>query len=146
MLRRGSVLALVLAGAAVASGCGTGAVDVDGCRQIEEARCRKAPACGILLTTPDFTSGSDVDACIQYYDLACLHGIVASDPGPTAVAACVAAIQNDSPAKDGCSVVSAPQSDTAACGWLVPPASVTVDAAADAADAAADGAADGATE
>ena len=46
-VRRLAALALLLAGPAVASGCGTDAVDVDGCRQIEEARCRQAPACGI---------------------------------------------------------------------------------------------------
>jgi hypothetical protein len=32
----------------------------------------------------------------------------------------VAAIEGDTLAKDGCSVVKAPQTDTAACGWLLP--------------------------
>ena len=49
-VRRLAALALLLAGGAAEGGCGTGAVDVDGCRQIEEARCRQAPACGIRLT------------------------------------------------------------------------------------------------
>jgi len=126
-IRQGSALALLLAGAAAAIGCGTDAVDVDGCRQVEEARCYQAPACGVTLAVPNFTSGTDVDACIRFYDDACLHGLVAADPGPTAVAACVAAIQNSS-AKNHCSVVKAPQTDAVACGWLVPPASAVADA------------------
>ncbi len=121
--RRLVALALLVAGPVVIYGCGTDAVDVDGCRQIEEARCRQAPGCGIALETPNFTSGTDVDACIRYYDDACLHGLAVSDPGPTAVNACVAAIQADTKAKDGCSVVRAPQTDVVACGWLQPAAS-----------------------
>ena len=64
-------------------------------------------------------------------DDACLHGLVAGDPGPTAVSSCVAAIQADTLAKDDCGVVTAPQSDTAACGWLVPTGSAPADASAD---------------
>jgi hypothetical protein len=130
-VRRGSALALLVAGLAGVMACGTSAVDVDGCRQIEEARCRQAPSCGIKLTIPNFTSGSDVDACIRYYDDACLHGLVAGDPGPTAVSACVAAIQADTLDKDDCGVVTAPQSDTAACGWLLPTGTAPADASAD---------------
>jgi len=131
-LRRGSALALLLlAGLAGVMACGTSAVDVDGCRQIEEARCRRAPSCGIKLTIPNFTSGSDVDACIRYYDDACLHGLVAGDPGPTAVSACVAAIQTDTLDKDDCGVVTSPQSDTVACGWLAPSGTAAADASAD---------------
>jgi hypothetical protein len=134
-------LALLLVGPAAVNGCGTDAVDVDGCRQIEEARCRQAPACGIALDTPNFTSGTDVDACVRYYDDACLHGLAVNDPGPSAVSACVAAIEADTKAKDGCIVVRAPQTDVVACGWLQP--APTNDAAADAppatgTDAAAD--------
>jgi hypothetical protein len=132
-------MALLLALAA--AGCSTDAVDVDGCKQIEEARCRQAPACGLALSVPNFTSGTDVDACIRFYDDACLHGLAVSDPGPAAISACVTAIQSTS-TKDHCAVVQAPQTDTAACGWLVP-ATATVDAsdaqeAVDAADAAAE--------
>lgn len=125
-----ATLALLLAGAVLANGCGTGAVDVDGCRQIEEARCRQAPACGISLAELNITSGTSVDACVRFYDDACLHGLAVSDPGPADVSACVAAIQADTNAKDKCSVVKAPQTDVSACGWLMPPAS-----AADASDA-----------
>jgi hypothetical protein len=146
-VRRLAGLALALArlagagGVLVVSACGGGAVDVDGCKQIEEARCRQAPACGIPIEPPYFTSDGDVDACIRFYDDACLHGLAVSDPGPTALAACVSAIQGDTLAKDGCSVVKSPQTDVAACGWLAPTAAV-VDAAATDAATTADSAAD----
>ncbi|HEX3769637.1 MAG TPA: hypothetical protein VHV30_02175 [Polyangiaceae bacterium] len=128
-VRWGSALALVLACAAgvVASGCGTDAVDVDGCRQLEEARCRQAPACGIALSVPNYTSGTNVDACILYYDDACLHGLAVGDPGPSAISACVAAIESTS-TKNHCDVVRAPEIDTVDCGWLSPVSSSTTDA------------------
>jgi hypothetical protein len=97
---------------ASATDCGTSATGVDACRQIEGARCRRAPACGIPLQPPYHTTGSDVDACIRFYDLACLHGLAVSDPGTAAVQACAAAINNN-----GCGVVRQPESDTA-CAWL----------------------------
>ncbi len=131
-------LAVVLWGAAVASGCGTDAVDVAGCRTIEEARCQRAPVCGIPIEPPYFTSGTDVDACIRFYDTACLHGLAAGDPGASAINACVAAIQSDTMKKDGCGVVRQPQTDQAACGWLVPPVSAPADAASDAPPDASD--------
>jgi hypothetical protein len=119
---------VVMAGAALANGCGTGAIDVAGCRSIEEARCEQAPACGIPIEPPYFTSGTDVDACIRFYDTACLHGLAAGDPGAAAINACVASIKSDTMKKDGCAVVKQPQTDQAACGWLVPPVAVVVDA------------------
>jgi hypothetical protein len=130
---RPAALALLLAGLASGSSCGTNAIDFDGCRQIEEARCRQAPGCAIALTEPNFTSETDVDACVRFYDDACLHGLAVSDPGPAAVSACVAAIEADTKAKDGCSVVKTPQTDVAACGWLVPPPSSGADASSEAA-------------
>src|SRR5271167_739030 len=128
-LRHLGALALLVAGTAVANGCGTDAVDVDGCRQIQEARCHQGPACGITFTSPNFTSGSDVDACVRYYDDACLHGLAVGDPGGPAISACVTAIQSDSLAKDACSTVKAPETDTAACGWLI--SASTTDAGTD---------------
>jgi hypothetical protein len=129
--------ALLVASAA----CGTDAVGVDACKRIEEARCQQAPACGIALEPPYHTSGSDVSACIRFYDDDCLHGLASgTDPGPTAVAACVTAIE-----QGGCSVVLSPSS-AAACAWLAP--SVTAsDASDDGSDSASDGdAADAGTE
>ena len=101
----------------VLAACGTDAVGVDACRQIQEARCRQAPACNISLEPPYHSTGSDVDECIRLEDVACLHGLEVADPGPIAVSACVTAIQ-----KDGCSVVTTPQSDPQ-CAWLNPPPS-----------------------
>jgi hypothetical protein len=66
---------------------------VSACKQIEEARCQRAPACGVSLEPPYTTNGSDVDACIRYYDVACLHGLAVADPGAGAVNACVATIK-----------------------------------------------------
>jgi hypothetical protein len=122
--------------------CGNGASSPDSCRQIEEARCTRAPMCNIPLEPPYSTSGSDVDACIRFYDTACLHGLDVPNPGPMMVNRCVSAI------KASCSAVATPQSDPA-CFWLIPPASVTTDAAADATDAtdaASEGGADAAED
>ncbi|HXX67310.1 MAG TPA: hypothetical protein VEK07_09020 [Polyangiaceae bacterium] len=114
-----------------AGACGNGAVGVNECRSIEEARCRQAPACGISLEPPYDTSGSAVDACIRYYQVACLHGLAVPDPGQASVNACVAAINSGD-----CSLVQAPV--TGACAWLAPSSSsssaVVTDAAADSED------------
>jgi hypothetical protein len=109
--------------------CGTDAVGVQTCRQIEQARCEQAPACGIPLEPPFHTSGSDVDACIRFYDDACLHGLSVSDPGPIETNQCVLAIRNH-----GCSVVVHPESDPA-CAWLVLTGSAADGSAADVVDA-----------
>ncbi|HEV3191215.1 MAG TPA: hypothetical protein VGY54_11990 [Polyangiaceae bacterium] len=123
------VFALMLA-VASATACGTNATGVDACRQIEGARCRRAPACGIPLQPPYHTAGSDVDACIRFYDLACLHGLAVNDPGSAAVQACTSAINNN-----GCAVVQHPEADTA-CAWLdAGAASSSPDASTDATDA-----------
>jgi|HubBroStandDraft_5_1064220.scaffolds.fasta_scaffold609387_1 hypothetical protein len=111
-------LACVLVTAAAA--CATGADGVDACKQIEEARCKLAPACGIALQPPYSTAGTDVDACIRYYDIACLHGLEVGNPGTTAVNTCVAAITD-------CATVVAPQNNPA-CAWLSP---VPIDAGED---------------
>lgn len=107
------IAAPAFAGVLVAvAACGNGADGVDACKQIEEARCKLAPACGITLQPPYHTAGTDVDACIRYYNIACLHGLEVGNPGPTAVNACVAAITD-------CATASAPQTNPA-CAWLVP--------------------------
>lgn len=123
----------------VCAACGSDATGVDACKRIEEARCRRAPACGIQLEPPHFTSGNAVDACIRFYDTACLHGLEASDPGPVVVGECVDAINDP---KTTCSVVASPQTDPK-CGWLVPSstpsdASDTVGNAADVANEGVD--------
>ncbi len=135
-----ATLALLAVAVVVAGGCSSGAIDVAGCKQIEEARCRQAPACQIPIEPPYFTTDGDVDACIRYYDVACLHGLVSGAPASSALDACVAAIQNDTLAKDDCAIVKEPQSDTADCGWLLPAVAPVLDASDDATDAAEDAA------
>ena len=129
--RVGIVVDVIRATSSIAQALSAGYERVLCCREIEEARCNQAPACGIPIEPPHFTSGSTVDACIRYYDDACLHGLAVGDPGPTAVNACVAAIHGDSMKKDDCGIVNEPQTDTAACGWLVPPVSGPSDASSD---------------
>jgi hypothetical protein len=122
----------------VAAGCGTDAVGVQACRQIQEARCQQAPACGISLQPPYHGNGSDVDACIRFYNDQCLHGLASgADPGPIAVNKCVAAI-NQAPAGGGCSVVLSPQTADA-CAWLAPNSSSGDASASDSPANAADG-------
>jgi hypothetical protein len=140
-------LALLALGAVVGNGCGSGGVDVDACKKIETARCQQAPMCGIPLEPPYSTDDGDVDACIRYYQTACLHGLAVGAPSAAALAACVTAIQTDTPAKDGCAIVKDPQSDPTDCGWLgaidvTPEAGSNAADAADAADATDDAATD----
>ena len=112
---------LFAAWAYASAGCGTDAVGVEACRQIQEARCRQAQSCGLPVDMPYHTSGTDVDACIRFYDDACLHGLSSgSDPGPPAVNACVDAINQAPMADGGCSIVAKPELADA-CSWLVPP-------------------------
>lgn len=118
-------------------GCGTSPVGIGACNQIEEARCRRAPACGVTLEPPYSTSGGDIAECIRFYDVACLHGLAVPNPGDDAVNACVATIQT-SPC-DG----RLPLFETdPACDWLT---MSTADASAeptgsDAGDVSSDGA------
>jgi hypothetical protein len=93
--------------------CGPSATGVDACKQIEEARCQKAGACGISTEPPYSTNGSDVGACIRYYDVQCMHGTSVPVPVAAQVNACVAAIQSS--ACDG----GTPLFETdPACDWL----------------------------
>jgi hypothetical protein len=78
----GLVLALAPAG------CGSDAVGIDACRQIEDARCQASTACGY--------TADQVDACNLFYRDQCLAGVENADagtPADTTVSACVAAIQ-----------------------------------------------------
>lgn len=129
--------------ALLAPACGTDAVGVDACRQVQTAECQEAPACGIVLEPPYHTSGTDVDECIRFYNDACLHGLAnGSDPGPTAVNQCVAAIHTAAATAGGCAIVADPSTSTA-CAWLAVSTSET-DAASDSAEAASDASSDGA--
>ena len=135
------LLALATAGAAWIPACGTDAVGVETCRQVEEARCRQAPKCPeIDLANPKHRGApqTDVDACIRFYHDACLHGLATNtDPGALARQQCIDAIN-----KGDCTVVEHPESDPA-CLWLVPPQppappADATDAPADASDGGGD--------
>jgi hypothetical protein len=116
-----------------ATACGTDAVGVDACQEVESARCRAAPGCGVSIEPPFSTSGSNVDACIRYYDIACLHGLASgNEPAPAAVSACVAAIAAHPCDAHAANLVETPESDPA-CAWLIPPSPApTVDASPEA--------------
>ncbi|HEX3344347.1 MAG TPA: hypothetical protein VHS09_07225, partial [Polyangiaceae bacterium] len=112
------VLALALGLAPAAGACGSGGSGVTACKTIEEARCKQVPSCPNVAVSPPlwYTTGSAVDACIRYYDTACLHGLaIGSEPSSSDVSQCVDAINGS------CATVATPQSDPA-CAWLIPPA------------------------
>jgi hypothetical protein len=129
------LLVLALAAAPVAAGCGTDAQGVQTCKDIEEARCNAAASCpSVQITPPYYTTGSSVDACLRYYDIACLHGLAVSDPGPSTalVTGCIKAIS----AKGACAVVANPEISPY-CVWLIPP-NTPAPEAGEAGDAATD--------
>jgi hypothetical protein len=162
---RSIVLALltVLAGAGVPlalapAGCGTDAVGVDACRQIEATRCAAAQACGY---TQDQT-----DACNIFYKDQCLVGIendawVVDDAtvkacvdavnatkdcaaaGVASMAGCAGAalVASADPAIPPCDIIKGNAELLAACSFVVKPAdagTAVVDAGSDSADAASD--------
>jgi hypothetical protein len=113
---------LVLAASAPA--CGTDAVGVEACREIENARCNRTVECGISLEQPR-PAGDAVEACRRFYLDACLHGIQsAKDPTVAEKKACIEAITAGS-----CDVVREPQR-APACAFIIPP-DTPADAGAD---------------
>jgi hypothetical protein len=94
----------------IASGCGTDAVGIEDCRQIEQARCELGAACGVV---------TDVDACKRFFRDHCLHGMALEDsPGTTQVKACTQAIR----AGTACAQTQGPEALTAACQEVQAPA------------------------
>jgi hypothetical protein len=108
--------------------CGTDARGIEACRSIEQARCRKAPACPSL----GIMAGVGVEECVQFMRDRCLHGLAVVDPGPTALARCVEAIDSDVT----CAVVRTPET-APACSFLLP-SGPNVDAGADSNEGDAD--------
>ena len=97
------LVALVGLVLSAAYGCGTDAVGIEDCRQIEQARCDAGAACGLV---------KDVEACKRYYRDHCLHGLAIPDsPGPNRVKACVTAIS----AAAQCARDLGPQAPIASC-------------------------------
>ncbi len=89
-----SLSATVLSAAAmfslVTASCGTSALGVDDCRDIEQARCRAQASCVDANGTPLI---EDVPACERYYRDHCLHGLAVKPPASASVAACVQVIE-----------------------------------------------------
>lgn len=73
-----------------ASSCGTSAVGVESCRDIEQARCRASASC---LDANGSSIITDVPACERYYRDHCLHGLAVKPPAGASVSACVQVIQ-----------------------------------------------------
>lgn len=78
-----ATLSFALTFAVVQAGCGTDAVGVDECRDIENARCEAGAHCGLV---------DDVEACKRFYRDQCLHGLTHSRPGAPQVTACTQTI------------------------------------------------------
>ncbi|MES1186733.1 MAG: hypothetical protein ABUL60_23165 [Myxococcales bacterium] len=90
-----SLSATLLAAAATFSlvtsaSCGTNAVGVDDCRDIEQARCRASAAC---LNDDGAPLIDDVPACERFYRDHCLHGLAVKPPAGASVSACVQVIE-----------------------------------------------------
>lgn len=75
---------LTVLGVLAGPGCGTDAVGIDDCRDIERARCEAAAHCGLI---------DDVEECQRFYRDHCLHGLSVESPGAIAVERCVVVIQ-----------------------------------------------------
>jgi hypothetical protein len=73
-----------------ASSCGTSAVGVDDCRDIEQARCRASAYC---LDADGAPLIDDVPACERFYRDHCLHGLAVKPPAGASVSACVQVIE-----------------------------------------------------
>jgi hypothetical protein len=121
--RRRRLAIIIVLGVAlpVAVACGTSAVGVDDCIQIETARCTKAfqiPGncmdSGVNLNIPPHPDDG-LSACIRWYQSACLHGLAipALPSNANAVSDCVGAIAEAST----CGIVANPQ-EFPACAWL----------------------------
>ena len=79
-LRLFVALAIGLPALAAAVSCDSGAVGVNACRDIEDARCEAGLPCGII---------ADVAACKRFYRDHCLHGLASlTVPSADQVGAC----------------------------------------------------------
>lgn len=80
-----SVTAATWLAAGVLPGCGSEAIGVDACRELEYARCEAAAAC----PDEEGVAIGDVDACKRFYRDHCLHGLaVKSAPSSRKLATC----------------------------------------------------------
>lgn len=89
------VAALLPIAAWIAPGCGTDAVGIEACRQIELARCDVAPRCAGFEGSPAIETEEQVANCRNFYRDHCLLGLenAEAEPGQGDIDACVAAIE-----------------------------------------------------
>ncbi len=110
-----------------AAACGTDAVGVDACREIEAARCKRAAECAIALDAPR-PAGDPTAACERFYLDACLHGIQSGrEPTVPQRKACVDAVTTGT-----CEIVRQPEK-APGCAFIIPDESSPAAQAADAA-------------
>jgi hypothetical protein len=120
-MRKGRVAFFVVFGVLLPLGaCGTSAIGVDTCKQIEDARCTRAAqfanGCGIDFLAPWGDSSAPTDAnvaaCVEFYGTACLHGLkAAAAPNTESVTSCLDTINDAS-----CDVLIDPW-QTPGCFW-----------------------------
>ncbi len=85
-------------------GCGTDAVGIDACREVEFARCEAAVDCGLI---------DDAEQCKRFYRDHCLHGVKLEEaPSSVAVDDCVETIQR----AGRCARQEGPKTAPDACG------------------------------
>ncbi len=106
---------------ALAAACGTDAVGVSECRQIEAVRCRAAVSCG-------FDNEPD---CLLFSRDDCLHGLGGASPSATQLEACLGAIaeagrcassEGGDTAPSACSIpIAASAEATDVCDLIVRP-------------------------
>lgn len=137
-LKKALLLGFVTTLGALALGCGTDAKGTDTCREIEEERCRQAPACPSQFRV---RSEEDVKSCVRFYRDQCLHGMAAPEPGKPALDACLqtikragdcaragasslaecpVAVSTQTALTTACEVLVHPE-QAAECSFLVPP-------------------------
>jgi hypothetical protein len=104
----------VLAGAGLPfalapAGCGTDAVGIEACRQIQTARCNALQQCVFDVETKERYSADQAKACTDFYRDQCLVGIENDTKEPTdaTIKGCVAAVNAVSEcAKQGVATLS----------------------------------------
>jgi hypothetical protein len=128
---RRAFVALAFAGGAcvLVYGCGTDAVGVDACRQIESARCEAAPACtGDPVDSFGIRTEEQVQNCKTLYRDQCLHGMENTgssddedgnnEPSDGTVRRCVDAIKATAQCKrDNIATMTECTAVTVVAGW-----------------------------
>lgn len=85
-----------------APGCGTDAVGIEACRQVEAARCEVAPVCVGFADAPAIETEQQVQNCREFYRDHCLLGLenIEADAGQGEIDSCVKAIRATADCQD----------------------------------------------